>query len=216
MSSPRAIRSSLTGRFAGILLAMACLIALSGCWVESIHALYNDDVMSKDSDVQFDQRLNGSWTLTDKQCVTALVISAKDDVYELQASAHGVGCGDPGKKPEKLHQQARLVKLGDHYFLDISPLPHDVCGECLAKHTIYQLRFDKDSFSTTPIDSDWLKDAIGKKTVTLPTMPDDTDALTASSEDLKNFCSKYADDPSVFKPESAAIFKRKTARAAGN
>jgi hypothetical protein len=216
MSFSGVIRSSLTRRIAGIVLAIAWLVVLSGCWVESIHALYDDDFMSKDSDLVFDQRLNGSWTLTDQKCITVLVISAKDDVYDLQATAHGEGCDDQGKKSKKIRQHARLVKLDDYYFLDISPLPHDVCEECLAKHTIYQLRFDKDSFSMVPIDSDWLKDAVEKKTVSLSTMPDDTDMLTASSADLKSFCRKYAADPAVFKPDSAAVFKRKTASTAGS
>ncbi len=206
----RISRSSLIQRFATTFLACTCLIVLSACWVQSINPLYSEGSTSKDPDVLFDPRLNGSWTMTDNNCTTILAISAKADVYDLQASDHGKGCYKPRKKSGKFRQQARLVKLNDHYFLDISPLPHDVCEECLAKHTNFQLRFDKDSFSLCPIDSEWLKDAIGKKTVVLETMPDDIDTLTASSDDLKSFCRKYAADPAVFILDPAVIFKRKT------
>jgi len=192
-------------RIAGIVVALSGLLVLPGCWVESIHALYEEGLATKDSDVVFDQRLNGSWAATDKKCTTVLAISAKDDIYDLQMTEQGEGCSDTGKKSR---QQARLVKLDNHYFLDVSPVPDDVCEMCLAKHTIYQLKFDKDSFSLTPIDSDWLKGAVEQNKVALATMPDDTDMLIAPSADLKKFCRKYADDPEVFKPMSL-VFKRK-------
>ncbi|MGB8470373.1 MAG: hypothetical protein WCD71_09455, partial [Candidatus Sulfotelmatobacter sp.] len=56
-----------------------------------------------------------------------------------------------------------------------------------------------------PIDSDWLKKAIAAKTVTLATMPDDSDTLVASTKDLKAFCRKYAGDKEVFRPDSPDV-----------
>jgi len=205
MSLSGLIRSRLTLRITGIVLALAGMLALSGCWVESINPLYEEGVFrSKDPDVVFDQRLTGTWSVTDDKCTTVLTISAKGDVYDLQSKQQGKGCASRG---EKSRQQARLVKLDAHYFLDISPLEKDVCEMCLAKHTIYQVKIDRDSFSLIPIDSDWLKNAVEKKIVTLATLPDKTDTLTASSADLKAFCRKYADDPEAFKP--VLVFKRR-------
>jgi len=200
------MRSRAIPRCAAIALVLAGLLALPGCWVESINPLYEDGFFSsKDTDVVLDQRLTGSWSAAfDEKCTVALTVSAKDDVYDL-ASTQGTGCDHQGKKSR---QQARLVKLDAHLFLDVSPLPDDVCDECLAKHTIYQTKIDKDSFSLTPIDSDWLKNALEQKKASLATLPDDSDTLTASTKDLKAFCRKYADDPAAFKP-MGLVFKRK-------
>ena len=81
-----------------------------------------------------------------------------------------------------------LVKLDSHYFLDLSPVDADVCALCLARHEIYLAKFDKTTFSITPIDSDWLKKSLEAKTVTLATVAGDLDTITASSKDLKAFC----------------------------
>ena len=100
------------------------------------------------------------------------------------------------------------MKLDTYNFLDVSAMPSDVCETCLAKHTIYQVRIDKDSFSLIPIDSDWLKNALEQKSVQLATLPEDSDMLTASTKELKAFCRKYADNLDAFKA-IGLTFKRK-------
>jgi hypothetical protein len=67
---------------------------------------------------------------------------------------------------------------------------------------------DKTTLSITPIDSDWLKKSIAAKTVTLATLGDDIDTITASSKELKAFCRRFAGDMAVFRPESTSTFKR--------
>ena len=207
MSVFTAIRSRVIPRHAAIILAVAGLLVLPGCWVESINPLYEHGFLaSKDTDVIADQRLTGSWSAAaDEKCTITLTVSAKDDIYDLESTQQGEGCGSAG---EKSRQQARLVKLDTHVFLDVSPMPDDVCDECLAKHTIYQTKIDKDSFSITPIDSEWLKNALEQRKVSLATLGDDSDTLTASTKDLKAFCRKYADDPAAFKP-IGLVFKRR-------
>jgi hypothetical protein len=189
-------------------LALAGLLVLPGCWVESVNPLYEDGFpSSKDTDVVLDQRLTGSWSAAaDEKCAIALMVSAKDNIYAFESTQQGEGCDSAG---EKSRQQARLVKLDTRLFLDVSPMPGDVCDGCLAKHTIYQTKIDKDSFSLTPIDSDWLKNALEQRKVALATLPDDSDLLTASTKDLKTFCRKYADDPAAFKPVPDLVFQRK-------
>jgi hypothetical protein len=67
--------------------------------------------------------------------------------------SQGEGCSDP---QEKSHQEARLVKLNSSYFLDISPIPEDVCDLCIAVHGIGLTKFDQGTFALTPIDFDGL------------------------------------------------------------
>jgi hypothetical protein len=198
---PRAIL-----RYSAIALALAALLVLPGCWVTSINPLYEDGFLSsKDPDVVFDQSLIGSWIEVGDKCPAPLTITAKDGVYDLQSTGKGEGCSD-SLSPS--HYQARLVKLDAYYFLDVSPMADDVCDMCIARHNILLTKFDKTTLSTTPIDSDWLKKSLATKTVTLATLADDTDTITASSKDLKAFCRKFVGNNEVFKPESMSSFKR--------
>jgi len=196
------------------MLAIAALLVLTGCWVTSINPLYDEgNILNShtDPDVVFEQSLVGSWSAGNAKCTTQLTIAAKYQVYDLQSIEQGEGCSE-----EKSHYQAVLVKLDSHYFLDLSPVGGDVCVMCLARHEIFLAKFDKTTFSLTPIDSDWLKKSLEAKTVTLATVADDTDTLTAASKDLKSFCRKYADDKSVFKPDSTETVKRNPVSAAAD
>ena len=194
-------------RGSGIALVLLALLVLPGCWVTSINGLYEQESpvnLHKDPDLVFDPSLIGSWSLTDDTCTTLLTIAAKDEVYDLQSAEQGEGCS-----AEKSHRQARLVKLGNYYFLDVSPMEDDVCDMCVAKHSVLLTRFDKATLSLSPVDSDWLKRSLTAKTVSLATLAGDTDTITASSKDLKAFCRKFAENTEVFKPESTSTFKRK-------
>jgi hypothetical protein len=199
MSFSGIVRSRAILRYAAIALALAGLLVLPGCWVTSINPLYDEDFSSKDPDVVFDQSLIGSWIEVGDKCSSPTTITAKDGVYDLQSTGKGEGCGD---SVTPSHFQARLVKLDAYYFLDISPMTEDVCDMCIARHNILLAKLDKTTLSTTPLDSDWLKKAIAAKTVTLATMPDDSNTLIESTKDLKAFCRKYAGDKEVFKPDS--------------
>jgi hypothetical protein len=202
MSFSGIVRSGYIPKFQGMALAFAALLVLSGCWVTSINPLYEEDLSGKDPDVVFDQNLIGSWIGVGDKCAAPLTITAKDGVYDLQSTGKGEGCSDSASPS---HFQARLVKLDTYYFLDISPIAEDVCEMCIARHNILLVEFDKSKLTTIPIDSDWLKKAVAAKTVTLATMPDDSDTLIASPKELKAFCRKYAGDKEVFRPDSADV-----------
>jgi len=205
------VRSRAILRGVAIVLAFAGLLVLPGCWVESINPLYEEGTCERpvdDHDVVYDQSLIGSWIKVGDNCEAPLTISAKDGVYDLQSTdrSEDEGCAESGKPS---HVQGRLVKLDPYYFLDLSPLAEDVCDQCLAKHDIYLAKFDKSTLSITPIDSDWLKKALAAKKVTLATLGDDTDTITALSRDLKAFCRRFAGSDKVFKPEATIAFQRK-------
>ncbi len=92
--------------------------------------------------------------------------------------------------------------------LDIGPNSADVCEHCLALHSILLISQEKDTLALTPVDGDWLKQAIDQKKVALTHLNDGM-TLTASSKDLKDFVRKYATDETVFKPDPDLTFKRK-------
>jgi hypothetical protein len=207
MSFSDVVRSSAIRRYLAIVLALAGLLLLPGCWVTSINPLYEEGLASKDPDVVFDASLIGSWIAIGDKCAAPLTITATKDGYDLQSTrtSEDEGCKDD--KP--WHYQGRLVKLDSHYFLDVAPMADAVCDMCFAKHNIFLAKLDKTTLSITPIDSDWLKKSIAAKTVTLATLGDDIDTITASSKELKAFCRRFAANKMVFKPESTTTFQRK-------
>jgi hypothetical protein len=198
-SSP--VRSS-HFRLFGAIFVLAGLITLPACWVTSINGLSE----AGDKDQSFDAGLLGSWGTTSDNCAVTLTITAKDKGYEWQMTGVGEGCD---KDKPKVHYEAQLFRLDNHQFLDLTARREDVCDICMAVHWIFLLQLDKESFSLAAIDSDWLKKGVEGKTVTLATLPDDTDTLIASAKDLKAFCRKYADDKEAFKLLSDFKFKRK-------
>lgn len=193
-----------TRRIAQVLLVLALSLGFSGCWVTSISPLYEESTIEnnlhKDPDIVFEPSLLGSWTVIGDKCTAPLVItSANNDVYELERKPEGEGCTESDKASPV---QGHLVKLDTHFFLDISPGLDDVCAMCLAKHDIFLVKLDKNTFTLTPIDSDWLKKAITTKKVKLATLSGDTDTLTASSKDLKAFCRRYAANKEAFRADA--------------
>lgn len=177
----------------------------------SINSLY-EDVTPKDADVVFENSLVGTWLEKDGKCVTTITVASNDDTYEMQ-SVQGEGCSHPR---QKIRQQARLVKLGESYFLDMFPKPDDACDTCLALHQIFLMSFTKETLTLTPIDAERLRALISANEVKLSIVPEDPKALfpdrpltlTASSKDLNNFCRRFAADKRIFKPESAEVLNR--------
>ncbi|HTS38217.1 MAG TPA: hypothetical protein VMH04_21265 [Candidatus Solibacter sp.] len=188
-------------------MALATLLALSGCWVTSLNGLDEGGSFASDADRVFEPALLGSWILSGEDCEGAVQITAKNGVYQWQMSGEGTGCDDkPGKYD---YYESRLFKLDNHYFLDQTARDSDVCEMCIAIHWIFLLQLEKDSFTLIPIDDEWLKAAVEQKSTSLPTMADNTDMITASPKELKAFCRKYADDREVFKPTPDLTFRRK-------
>jgi hypothetical protein len=200
-------RSFIRTRVIGVVLVLASLGLLSGCWVSSTEGLNEGDYLHRDADLTFDQSLIGTWEVSEDKCTTTLTVTTENQTYDLKAAHRGENCSAPENKPD--YYRAQLFKLDDHLFLDVSPRPNDVCEMCLPLHSIFLTKPEKDMLSLTPIDSEWLKNALEQKTVTLTTRAGDTDMLTASPKDLKAFCRRYAGNHEVFKPSPGFIFARK-------
>jgi hypothetical protein len=169
----------------GFALVLALLLLLPGCWIYSIHPLYEEN-LSPDPDLVFDQNLVGSWGSTDNGCLWTLAIAAHQQVYELTLAPA------PECKDEKTSRyEGHLVKLNHHRFLDIAPNSADVCDLCLLTHNIFLLSQENDTLAVIPVDDAWLSAVVAQKKVTLAVLDDDRPlgesnvTLTASSKDLK-------------------------------
>ncbi|HET9408285.1 MAG TPA: hypothetical protein VFO39_13680 [Candidatus Sulfotelmatobacter sp.] len=199
-------------RVAKTVLVLAALVGLSGCWVISVHPLY-EDVAPRDSDIVADKAMAGTWRFPDQKCEYTLTIGLNEDIYDLHWVQRGEGCGD---SPGKSHYEARLIKLDSFYFLDVSPVEEDVCNFCIPVHQISLVKFDSDSLVLTEIDPTGLRKLLQTGAVDLKTVPEDPKesiferaiTLTALPKELKSFCRRYAADKTVFNPESSLVFKR--------
>ena len=196
-------------RLIGLFFCLACLFSMPGCWVFSVNSLYEGNLFGpRDRDIVFDSNLVGTWKATKDDCVTTLAITSTESPdYVLTYKKDGKRC-DTDSERKELQFEAKLVKLDSHVFLDVSPKADDVCPSCLAAHQIFLIALNKDTLNIMPIDSEWLKDAIEKKKIDVSTVSGNTDILTGSSKELKQFCRDHADDRKVFKPDPEWLFKR--------
>jgi hypothetical protein len=105
------------------------------------------------------------------------------------------------------------VKLDNHRFLAISPKQSEVCDLCLPAHTFAELSLENGTLSITPLDGDWLFQAIRDKKVFLTHVGgeggDPDMMLNAPPAEMKAFLRKYADDLAAFKTSQRLIFTRK-------
>jgi hypothetical protein len=191
-------RSCVIPRIVAIGFVFACLVLLSGCPVKSLNGL--DEGSDNDHDMVFDRRLVGTWADVGQKCASTVTITANEKVYTWQV----VDC----ESNKKTSYEARLFKLDQRYFLDMTAPSEEVCDLCMGIHLISLVQFEKDSFALAPIDYDWFNKAVQKKSVTLKTLPDDPGTITSPSKDLKAFCRKYADNREAFKPDPDSVLKR--------
>jgi hypothetical protein len=201
------VRALLSVRIAAVLFALAGLLVLPGCWVQSINGLSEAEFLGTDKDQVYDPGLLGAWTNKSDDCQTTLEVTAEGKDYHWQMTGVGESC-DKGKG-DPAYYEAELFKLDDHRYLDLTASSNDVCQACIAVHWIFKIDVQKDSFSLVPIDSDWLKKAEKEKTVTLATAHGNYDTLTASPKELKEFVRRYADDGEVFPPRPDLTFQKK-------
>ncbi len=197
MSISALVRSAVVARIVTIGCVFACLVVMSACPAQSLKGL---DEGSNDPDMVYDARLLGAWPAVRESCTSTLTITAHDKGYLLQF----LDCVDN----KKTSYEAQLFKLDQHYFLDLTTPSAEVCELCIAIHLIYLVQFEKDSFALAPLDFDWLKQAVQKKTINLATLPDDTSMIISPAKVLKAFCRKYADNKEAFKPDPNSVFKR--------
>jgi len=196
-------------RVAGLLICLACLLVLPGCWVFSINPLYDESIKPFDPDLKSDKNLLGNWDHLDDGCHWTLTIVADGQAYHL-TMAPGPGC----KNDEKTTRyEAHLVKVDTHYFLDLSPKSDDVCELCLAVHTFMLFSLENKNLSLTPFDRNWLDQEIKNKKLAVAHVGGeheyDAITFTAQSSELKELLRKYADDKTAFKSDDNLLFTKK-------
>ena len=204
MPPSRRIRSVHALRIATISGALFAMLMMSGCWTFSLQPLFAG---GSDPDLIFDESLVGAWTHAAEDCQLILTVQASTRAYDMTL-APGAGC----KNDEKTtHYLAYLVRIDNHRFLDISPKQADVCDLCLGVHTFALISQENNTFSLTPLDGDWVLQAIKDKKVNLANVSGWTLDMTLNAQpaELKKFLRTYANDTDAFKPVNRLVFTRR-------
>lgn len=115
-----------------------------------------------------------------------------------------LGTDDNEEKREKV---AQLTKIGSNYFLDISETQEededysffDFLHPNILGHTIVKIEFQGDNINLYEFDADYIDSLIKEKRLRLKhEMVNDEIILTASTEQLRAFLTKYGNDQRLF------------------
>ncbi len=170
-----------------LFLAIAS-VSLVGCYVQSLHTLATDDVMT------FDAELVGTWVAEDDEEFIFTLIDTTLGAYTLLA--------DEGNAQGRF--DAALVELGGQTFLDIYPEePQTENGfykdHLMRVHNILKIQRTADTLWVADFDAEWLATMIGQKKISIAHVPlDGAVLLTAPTKDLQGLVRKYATTPEAF------------------
>lgn len=179
-------------------LVLCFSLMLSGC-VPSINPFYSN------ADVYFDIKLLGEWV--EKEGSESWTFEpGSDNDYKLTYT-------DEGKKTGTF--TAKLFKLADRTFLDITPLRSDTGqndfynGHLLPLHTFVQITMDGKSGHIAYLDPAWLKRMLEKhpNAIQHAVWSDDDIFLIDSTKNLQKFLIANLNTPDAY--ERSAELKRK-------
>lgn len=179
-----------------IILTVACL---QGCIVKSVHPFY------KESDVVYQKDLEGSWVDQDKNGWQIHKNPYKSNSYELHYSKNG----------REISLLGHLFKLNDNLYIDLIPTEDNSEDipvfdlHIVPTHSIARVATLNDhQVSIKWFNEEWLRKMFVENRIKIshelvmdenPQSPDDGFyLLTASTDELQKFVSKYGDDPQAY------------------
>jgi hypothetical protein len=164
-------------------LALAGAILLTmGCYVQSIHPLYDDKTMA------FDPALIGTWVADEDEEFVFTVTDTTRGMYTLVSEEGGASA----------RFEAVLLELGGAKFLDIYPDAPSTANSfymdhLLRVHNILRVEMDADTLWVSDFDGEWLQTMIDKKQLRLSHAPlDGAVLLTGSTRELQGFVTKHS------------------------
>jgi hypothetical protein len=197
-------------RSRGFALTLLVLSAsfLSGCWVQSVYPFYED------SDVIVDANLKGTWAGDGelKGCSLAISVDAATQTYTLAVSKSAEA--DPSLQCDSMTSQCKLLQVGTQRFLDIAP--DQERGWPATLDTLLKVDADKQKLSLTPLDPDWIENAMNEKAVKLQGRVQEFGVLprfvavtlVSPTSDLRDFLRQGDTKAAAFSESSKMSFRR--------
>jgi hypothetical protein len=178
-------------------LAIAALAALlsSACLVVSLQPVYEPETIA------FDPALIGTWIAGDDD-TTLTFERAEWHSYHVT-----LGEGD-----KRTRLSARLTRVGEQLFLDLSPLDGaDVAPLLLPVHAVYRLELQGDELSLSDLNYEQLERRAREGTPGLPMVVDARKnvVITANTGDLRRWLVAHAADEGLF--DAPTSLRRKVA-----
>jgi hypothetical protein len=108
-------------KFGSATVVLVSLLALSGCWVQSVYPFYED------SDVIVDSNLTGTWAGDGelKGCSLGISLDATVQAYTLVVSKSADA--DPNLECDSMTSQGKLVQMGHNASSTLHPTRKDAC-----------------------------------------------------------------------------------------
>lgn len=169
------------------------VLFFTGC-IPSIHGLYTED------DLDFKEILLGSWVDNDENTWEFSTTTNRN--YILKYTEGKMMSDDMVNGYFISH----LVKLGEHYFLDLYPddnnqleMPSLLINTLLPVHIFARVEFYDDEVVVRFFNPDRLKELLEEGSIRIKhEETDELFVLTASTEELQRFVVKYANDEDAF------------------
>ena len=167
---------------------------LSGC-LPSIHKLYHDD------DLVFKSELLGKWQDDDGNTWTF----EKDEMgYDLTYVEDALQKNEGG--PVSSDFETHLVKLGEYYFFDLYPGDNEqldmsslLISSMLPVHIFAKVEFNGNEVVVKFYNPDWLNEMLSEDRIRIAhEKTEDYTVLTASTDELQRFVTKYAEVKEAF------------------
>src|ERR1044071_4993277 len=148
----------------------AVAMLMTSC-VPSLYPLYTE------RDLVFERALVGNWIAED---------DGHKSIWTVTRSKEGSEIVDVEENEEPARFDVRMVKLGEHTFLDLYPAKQEINNglyqlHLIRAHTFMKVTLTEDSFSVAMLDSDWLTKSLKEEGTSLATqeLSDGTLLLTA-------------------------------------
>jgi len=199
-------------RFLFLTIMVVSIGLLPGCWVYSLHPLYEDG----DKHLTYDSSLEGTWRQTsgDFDCLLVITRDTKEQEYQLKYAAppeNKDGSRENQSQPDSWEEAGpflgHLVQFSSSRFLDVLPKNQNISKlSYIPGHSIFKLSVEGRKLSLAPPSDDWLcreanKLAIGE----CGDGPYNDFIFTASTPALQDFVQKHANNAEVF-PKSDSDF----------
>jgi len=167
-----------------------------------------------DSDVSVDLGLVGSWVGQEelKGCLLNIKLDAATRTYTVEVSE---SAEKNTAQCETAAFEGKLVQVGQQSFFDVVPDP-EKCRSVLME-TLLKVEADKQRLSLTPLDPEWMANALEQKGVklrgrtqefgTLPKLVAVT--LTSPTSDLREFVAQHLNQKGAFSESGRMTFQRK-------
>ncbi len=185
------------------------LLLTTGCWVQSVYPFYEE------SDVVVDPGLVGNWEGDSelKSCLLKIGLDTAARTYTIEVAKSG------GTKTEAECQavsfEGKLVHIGSQRFLDVVPDQEKCWAAPL--DTLLKVETDKEKLVLTPLDPDWMANAMDDKSVKLQGRTQEFGVLprfvavtlVSQTSDLRDFLRARGSEKSVFSETGRMSFQRK-------